>query len=68
MNTFATILLVVTISIDDLAQWFFIIREEGAALMIFKTIVGLVEFIIMDLDVANLTIIGLIEGIMSHDT
>ena len=67
MNAFTTILLVVTISIDNLAQWFFVIREEGAALMIFKTIVGLIEFIIMNLDVANVTIISLIEGLMSHD-
>ena len=57
MNTLATILLVVAISIDDFAQRFFIVREESPSLVIFKAVVGLIEFFVMNLDVTDIAII-----------
>ena len=68
MNSFASIFFVVPISIDDLTQRFFILSQEGPTLVVLKTIVGLVELFIMDFDVANVAIILLVEGIVSHNT
>ena len=67
MNTLATILLIVAISIDNFAQRFFIVREESPSLVIFKAVVGFIEFFVMNLDVTDIAIIGLIEGIVTHD-
>ena len=68
MNPFADLFFVVSISIDNLSQWFLVIREEGTALMILKTIVGFIEIFIVNLDVTDKTVIGLVEGVVAHDT
>ena len=36
--------------------------------MIFKTVVGLVKLIVMNLDVADVAVVLLVEGIVPHDT
>ena len=46
MNPFADFFFVISISIDNLSQWFLVIREEGTALVIFKSIVGFIEIFI----------------------
>ena len=68
MNPFAPIFFVVPISIDNLAQRFFILCQEGPTLVVFKTIVGFIELFVMDFDVANVAIVFLVEGIMPHNT
>ena len=68
MNPFADFFLVISISIDNLSQWFLIIWEEGTALMILKSIVGFIEIFIMNLDITDKTVIGLVEGVVAHDT
>ena len=57
MNPFAPIFFVVPISVDDLAQWFFILRQEGPTLVVLKTIIGFVELFVMDFDVADIAIV-----------
>ena len=67
MNAFASIFLVVPISIDDLAQRFFILCQEGPTWW-FSNIVGFIELFVMDLDVANIAVVFLVESVMPHNT
>ncbi|CIW42542.1 Uncharacterised protein [Streptococcus pneumoniae] len=67
MNPFTDLFFVVSISIDNLSQRFLVIREEGTALVIFKSIVGFIEIFIVNLDVTDKTVIGLVERVVSHD-
>ena len=68
VDPFSTIFLVITITVDHFSKWFFIIREEGTPLVILKAIVSFIELFVMDLDVTNITIIFLIEGVVAHNT
>ena len=68
MNPFADLFFVVSISIDNLSQRFLVIRKEGTALVIFKAIVGLIEVFIVNLDVTNKAVIGLVERVVAHDS
>ena len=68
MNPFADLFFVISISIDNLSQWFLVIREEGTALMILKAIVGFIEIFIMNRDVPDKTVIGLVEVVVAHDS
>ncbi|CGF61169.1 Uncharacterised protein [Streptococcus pneumoniae] len=67
MNPFTDLFFVVSISIDNLSQRFLVIREEGTTLVIFKSIVGFIEIFIVNLDVTDKTVIGLVERVVSHD-
>ena len=67
VDAFIAIFLVVAIPIDDFAQRFFIIREEGTTLVIFKAIVSLVKLFVMNLDITDIAVFGLVEGVVSHD-
>ena len=68
VDAFAAVFFIVAITIDDLTKRFFIVLEEGAPLVIFKTVVGLVKLIVMNLDVADVAVVLLVEGIVPHDT
>ena len=35
--------------------------------MIFKAVVGLIEFFVMNLDVTDIAVFGLVEGVVAHD-
>ena len=54
--------------IDHFTKWFLIIGKEGATLVIFKTIIGFIEFFVMNLDVTDVAVIFLIKGIVAHNT
>ena len=68
VDTFSTIFLVITITVDHFTKWFLIIGKEGATLVIFKTIIGFIEFFVMNLDVTDVAVIFLIKGIVAHNT
>ena len=67
VDTLSTIFLVITITVDHFAKWFFIIRKEGASLVIFKTIVSFIKLFVMDFDITDVTVIFLIKGVVTHD-
>ena len=67
VDPFSTIFLVITITVDHFAKWFFIIRKEGTPLVIFKTIVSFIKLFVMDFDITNVTVIFLIKGVVAHD-
>ena len=67
MNTFADFFFVISISIDNLSQRILIILDDVKALMIFKTIVDFIEIFIVNLDVPDKTVIGLVERVVAHD-
>ena len=66
--TFVAILFIITISIDNFAQRFFVVGEESPSLVILKAIVGLIKFLIVDFDVSDIAITILIKSIVAHDT
>ena len=68
VDTLRTVFLVITITVDHFSKWFFIIREEGAPLVILKAIVSFIELFVMDFDVTNVTVIFLIKGVVAHNT
>ena len=68
MNPFADLFFVISISIDNQSQWFLVIWEEGTTLVIFKAILGFIEFVIMNLDITDKPVIGLVERVVTHDT
>ena len=68
VDTFSTIFLVITITVDYFTKWFFIIRKEGTSLVIFKTIIGFIELFVMNFDVTDVTVIFLIKGVVTHNT
>ena len=68
MNPFASIFFVVPISIDDLAERFFILSQEGPTLVVLKTILGFVKFFVMDFDITDIAVVDLVERIVAHNT
>ena len=67
VDAFVAVFLIITISIDDLAQRFFIVREEGAPLVVFKAVVGFIKLFVINLDVTDIAILDLVESVVSHD-
>ena len=68
MNPFADLFFVVSISIDDLTEWFLVILEEGTALVVLKAKVGFIEIFVMNFNITDKAVVSLIESVVSHDT
>ena len=68
VNTFSDFLFIISISVNNLTEWFLVIWEEGATLMVLKSIVGFIKLFIVNLNITDEAVIGLVECIVSHDT